>query len=144
MTAEPAPAEPASSEQGPTAPDRDSSMGTWWWVIGALVAVVIVAAGLVALLGATSGSQGTTVTYTIPAGTTARLDRGERLVVLPAEITLARGSELVLVNEDSKPFEFGSITIGPGQVMRTRFSEAGSFRNLCTLNPAQAVTITVT
>lgn len=115
-----------------------------WWIIGAVVTVAVVVAGFFAVLAATSGSDATSVTYTIPSGTGARIDRGEKVTVLPANLTLARGSELVLVNNDSTAFEFGTITIGPGQTMRTRFAKAGTFRNTCTLNPDSAVTISVT
>jgi plastocyanin len=73
--------------------------------------------------------------YTIPAGTGDRIDAGERVALLPQELTVRVGEVLSIVNEDDRGHAIGPFYVGPGQTLRQRFTAPGEFEGDCTVHP---------
>lgn len=134
-TAEPA-AEPADGPAG-------SSANAGLIAAGALLMVTL-ALGVGFLLWAVARApQPEALRYVIPAGTDDRITMLEQVDVIPSEIRIRQGGEITLVNEDDVAFQFGTLSVAPGQTITKRFTETGTFRNTCRLTPGQEVVITV-
>jgi len=112
---------------------------------GLLVAVVVVlVVPVVALVVLLRASGPTTLTYTVPAGTGVRQDRGEQVELMTAELELEVGDHLVIVNEDDRVQTVGLFTVRPGETVDTPFPRAGVFKGACTMSSSGQITITVT
>jgi len=115
----------------------------------------LIAAGLVLLLAMAMGfgllfwaiakaPRPQELTFTIPAGTDDRIAMLEPVDIIPSEIRLRRGGTITLVNLDDVTFQFGTLSVAPGQTTTKRFKDPGTFRNTCRLTPGQEVVIVVT
>ena len=68
------------------------------------------------------------VTFVIPAGTEAALERGDATAFqFPDEIQLRTGESVVVTNHDYAMHYFFDIPVAPGQSMRKPFPRAGTF-----------------
>lgn len=116
--------------------------------IAALVAALLGAGGYL-LLTALSGSRevkgpaavSVTATiadwsYTIPAGTGARLARGEKVEILPQRIDAQVGEVIRIVNDDERGYLLGPFYVGPGETLTQRFTAPGTFRGECVVHPS--------
>ena len=81
--------------------------------------------------------------YEIPAGTAARLATGDRVDVLPADLRFGLQDRLVVVNHDDSAHQVGPFTVGPGERLDRRLSEAVSFSGFCSLHSTDRITIEV-
>ena len=81
--------------------------------------------------------------YLIPAGTGERYDAGEFIEILPAELEVAVGEVLRIVNEDERDHLVGPFFVGAGETLTQRFSTAGEFEGLCTVHPSGQFILTV-
>lgn len=101
-------------------------------VTGALVVLLLVAAGWAAFAPVSSDSRDEL--FEIPVGTWARRMAGEKLEILPEEIRLTLGVRdvLLLRNLDEVPQVFGPTVMMPGQSFRLPFQSAGSYPFACT------------
>ena len=94
-----------------------------------------IATGVVVLLMATacsssaadSGISSTNVTFVIPSGTEAALDRGEPAFQFPDEIEVKAGRSVIITNQDVAMHYFFDIPVAPGQTIRKPFPRAGDF-----------------
>jgi len=116
--------------------------GVLWWAVPLLLAIVAAAAIGVAVAGR-SEPPVPAARYVVPAGTGAAMDAGNHVAVLPATIVMRQGVELVIVNQDDRPFDLGPFVIGPGQTFRRVMADKGTFRNTCRLAPGGDVTFVV-
>lgn len=123
--------------------------------------VVLVAAGVVAvggagvlavLLGASrhtggapppASAKSATYTFVVPAGTAAKVARGERVDVFPTELDVRVGDRLVVRNEDSQAQTVGPIFIRPGETAEETFSAPGTIQGECSVHPNEKFTIRV-
>lgn len=74
--------------------------------------------------------------YFIPEGTGDRFDAGEIIEILPAELEVAVGEVLRIVNEDDRDHLVGPFFVGAGETLTQRFSTPGEFEGLCTVHPS--------
>jgi hypothetical protein len=100
--------------------------------------IILVVTGLLVLLlsacapsaaPATSAAPESTadVTFDIPPGTEAALDRGEPGFQFPEDIQLKAGQSVLVANHDYAMHYFFDIPIAPEQTIRKPFPRAGSF-----------------
>jgi len=109
---------------------------------------------VVATLVASCGGGGTTSgvdhlpagivhTYTVPAGTAARIARGEDPQFFPATLVVGLGDTLAVENQDTVPHTVGPLAARPNETYEFRFTKAGEFPGPCTVHPSQQTKIIV-
>lgn len=81
--------------------------------------------------------------YEVPAGTGARLDRGERVEILPGRIDARVGQTIRIVNRDDRGYVLGPFVVGPGETMTQRFTDPGTFTGACVVHPSGEIEVTV-
>lgn len=67
------------------------------------------------------------VTFVIPSGTEASLERGEAAFRFPDEIEVRAGRSVVITNQDYAMHYFFDIPVAPGQTIRKPFPRTGEF-----------------
>ena len=80
----------------------------------------------------------------IPAGTADRIAAGERVELLPADLRFRLRDTLVVVNNDTTTHQVGPFSVGAGQRLEKRFSEAATLQGSCSLHPSGSITIEIT
>jgi hypothetical protein len=93
------------------------------------VLLCLVACAFVAVVSACSSVSSATadVTFVIPQGTEAALNRGEAAFQFPDEIRVATGRSVVITNQDYAMHYFFDIPVAPGQTIRKVFPRSGEF-----------------
>lgn len=86
---------------------------------------------------------GITHTYTVPAGTAARISRGEDPKFFPAVLVVGLGDTLAVDNQDVVPHTVGPLAARPNETYRFRFTKLGVFEGPCTIHPSQQTRIIV-
>ncbi len=81
--------------------------------------------------------------YTIPAGTGARLDAGEEVELLPQRIDARVGEVIRIVNEDGRGYLLGPFYVGPRETLTQRFTSPGTFRGECAVHPSGELVLVV-
>jgi plastocyanin len=109
----------------------------------AVPVIALMAAAIGLLIAGRSSDPTSDITFTIPAGTQARLDAGEQVEVLPATIAVERGAAVVIENDDAVTHTAGPFTVPAGAQVRQRFDELGTFTSSCSLHPSGELTIVV-
>lgn len=119
-----------------------------------LVAVVIAAAPAITACGgdgsATPGIRAADSTeeaefaYVIPAGTGALLDEGERVEIIPAELTVQVGDTIEITNDDDRGHVIGAFYVGAGETLRQTFTTAGELAGECSVHPSGSFRLIVT
>lgn len=112
----------------------------------ALAAAVLFA--LAACGGKTKDSQvavpvGITHTYTVPAGTAARIARGEDPQFFPSVLVVGLGDTLAVENQDTVAHTVGPLAARPNETYKFRFTKLGEFQGPCTIHPSQQTKIIV-
>ncbi len=118
----------------------------WWTAIAAAVVLELLVAGaVVAHLADDDGEGGgpNVYTYVVPAGTGQRLQAGEQVLIIPAELQLAVGDRIVVVNHDDRTHAVGPFSVRAGETIGHTFSEAGDFTGICTVHPYGKIEIHV-
>lgn len=120
-------------------------------LVGALVAI-----GVLGLTAACSGDETSTPgisgasaeaaadhEFHIPAGTGERLDAGERIEIIPAELVVNVGEVLRIVNDDDRGHVIGAFYVGPGETLSQQFSTPGVLEGECSVHPSGSFSLTV-
>lgn len=81
--------------------------------------------------------------YEIPAGTGARLDRGEKLALLPPRIDARVGQVIRIVNNDTRGYLLGPFYVGPRETLTQRFTSPGTFEGACAVHPSGRLVLEV-
>lgn len=81
--------------------------------------------------------------YEIPAGSGARLDRGEKLELLPSRIDARVGQVIRIVNNDTRGFLLGPFYVGPQETLTQRFTSSGTFEGACAVHPSGRLVLEV-
>ncbi|CAN5565697.1 hypothetical protein BH23ACT3_BH23ACT3_19270 [soil metagenome] len=81
--------------------------------------------------------------YHIPAGTGERLDAGERVEVIPAELDVRVGEVLRIVNDDDRGHVIGAFYVGAGETLSQQFSTPGVLEGECSVHPGGSFSLTV-
>jgi hypothetical protein len=82
--------------------------------------------------------------YVIPRGTGERLDRGERVDILPARIDAHVGQVLRITNQDTRGQLLGPFYVGAGETMTERFSRPGELVGACLVHADGRLIVSVT
>lgn len=130
-----------SGEGSARSPARRPRLFGTGLVVAALLVLVVPMLAIVLVLRATAP---TTYTFTVPAGTGARQDRGEQVELMPPELNLEVGDNLVIINDDDRVQTVGLFTVRPGETVDTPFPRPGVFKGACTMSASGEITITVT
>ena len=111
--------------------------------VGLVVVLAVIAC--VAVVGVLSvASQPETYEVVIPAGTSDKLEAGEDVELLPAQVRLSVGDSLVVTNNDDRLQTVGPLTVRPGETLAFTFTTAGRFSEACSVHPSRSVTFIVT
>jgi plastocyanin len=81
--------------------------------------------------------------FTIPAGSGGRIDAGEVVAILPAEMDVRVGQVIRIVNEDDRGHLVGPFFVGAGETLVQRFSSPGEFVGECTVHPSGRLVLRV-
>jgi len=81
--------------------------------------------------------------YVIPAGTGERIDAGERIEIIPAELEVRVGEVLQIVNEDDRGHVIGAFYVAASETLRQTFSSPGELSGECSVHPSGSFTLTV-
>lgn len=81
--------------------------------------------------------------YVIPAGTGQRLDAGDRVEIIPAELDVRVGEVIRIINEDDRGHVIGAFYVGAGETLSQRFSTPGTLQGDCSVHPSGSFTLTV-
>jgi plastocyanin len=100
----------------------------------------IAAASLVFVRATSSPSEHR---YVVTAGTGQRIDAGEDVEIVPAELHLHRGDRFTITNEDDRTHEIGVLSVRPNETATYAFPNRGVFRGACTVHTAGTLTVYV-
>lgn len=81
--------------------------------------------------------------YLIPLGTGARLDAGERVEIIPADLEARVGQVLRIINEDDRGHVIGAFYVASGETLRQRFASPGTLEGECSVHPSGSFSLTV-
>ena len=81
--------------------------------------------------------------FHIPAGTGERLDDGERIEIIPAELEVRVGEVLRIVNDDDRGHVIGAFYVGAGETLSQQFSTPGVLEGECSVHPSGSFSLTV-
>lgn len=124
-------------------------------VLAILVPVVLVGAYLIGSnLGDDETPAGIDVTsaddatefehdFVIPAGTAERIEAGEEIEIVPAELVVEVGDALRIVNEDSADHIVGVFFVAAGETLTQRFNSEAVLEGECSVHPSGAFTLRV-
>jgi len=121
---------------------RRSRARRWLTLVAPLVLVAVAA---VVVVVAVSGHPraGQEYRVEVPAGTGARIDHGESVELIPADLHLGVNDTLVVANLDDRAHVVGPFSVRAGETVSHTFSKAGVYQGQCTIHPGGAITITV-
>ena len=115
-----------------------------WLVLGAVAVVLVsVALGVTAISRSGSGGSHKIYAYTVPPGTVAGIERGEKIYIFPSRLEVRVGDQLVIHNNDTRVVEVGPYTVDRNAVLTQTFTQTGKIIGICTIHPSGQVTIDV-
>lgn len=114
------------------------------------LAAVVVLVGAVAVLIVMNRGDSTpdddvqTLELVVPAGTKARQNAGEKVVVMDDHIELSVGDRLVIRNDDVAAQTVGPYSVQPGEVTTVKYGFPGVYEGYCELSEGKRYQIVVT
>lgn len=81
--------------------------------------------------------------YLIPAGTAERIEAGEPIEIVPAELIVEIGDALRIVNEDSADHIVGVFFVAAGETLTQRFNSPAVLEGECSVHPSGSFTLRV-
>jgi hypothetical protein len=115
---------------------------------GALIVVTLGLGTMVLIVGmvawALMAGSASTQSFTIEAGTGARLDAGEVIELMPTEVRLSVGDTIVIRNDDEREFMVGPYLVRPGETVTQTFRTAQVLVGECSLSGSGEIRIVVT
>jgi plastocyanin len=81
--------------------------------------------------------------YRIPAGTADRIDAGEEVEIVPAELVVQVGEAIRIVNDDTEGHVVGVFYVGAGETLTQRFERTGVLEGECSVHPSGSFTLRV-
>lgn len=126
------------------------------WIMVAVLVPLVAVASLVAsrALSGDDGTPGLQIgaaddasdfdwDYLIPAGTADRINRGDPVAIVPAELTVVVGDTIRIVNEDDVDHVVGVFYVKAASTLTQRFRSAGVLSGECSVHPSGAFSLTV-
>lgn len=80
--------------------------------------------------------QAATYEYLVPAGTGARLDRGEAIELMPQTLHATVGQSIFIANEDTRDYDVGPFFVAAGQSLAMTFTHTAVLSGQCSMNPS--------
>ncbi len=113
---------------------------------GLLAALLISLLGLAAISCSDGGgsAKGKVVEIVVPAGTQAKLDRGELVDVMPAELNFRVGDVIRIRNDDSVDQYAGPYLVQAGTQFELKYGSPGKYGGLCSLSGGSTYLIVIT
>lgn len=144
-------------ERADAAPVHRAGMsGLQWLLLIVIVPLVVVAAVVGARavgsddpvapglqLGNAEDAQSFDWDYVIPPGTAARIDAGEKVEIVPAELIVRVGDTIRIVNNDTADHIVGVFFVGAGETLTQRFQSVGVLQGECSVHPSKSFTLRV-
>jgi hypothetical protein len=123
-------------------------------VVMAVIAVAAVAAAVVVLAlrdddpprpDVVAAAEGAPVDHdvVIPLGTGERIDAGEPVEIIPAELEVHVGESLRIVNDDDRAHVVGPFYVGVGETVHQTFTSPGELSGDCSAHPSGRFVLTV-
>ncbi len=84
------------------------------------------------------------VEIVIPAGTQDKLNRGELVDVMPAELTFRVGDIIRIRNDDTADQYAGPYLVQAGQQFELKFGAPGRYGGLCNLSGGATYSLVIT
>ena len=81
--------------------------------------------------------------YVIPFGTGRRLDGGEEVEIVPAELNVKVGERIRIVNEDVRGAAVGIFWVPAERTVAMEFTTPGTLSGECDVHPSGVFTINV-
>lgn len=81
--------------------------------------------------------------FVIPAGTSDRIDAGEDIDVVPAELTVRVGEAIRILNHDDRGHQVGVFYVGAGESLTQQFNSPGTLKDACDVHSSGAFTLVV-
>ena len=81
--------------------------------------------------------------YVIPFGTGRRLDGGEKIEIVPAELDVLVGEKIRIVNEDVRGAAVGIFWVPAERTVAMEFTTPGTLTGECDVHPSGVFTINV-
>ena len=81
--------------------------------------------------------------YVIPSGTGDRIDAGERIDILPAELQVTVGETIRITNDDTRGHVVGVFYVGAGETLTQSFTAPGVLSGECTVHSSGVFTLSV-
>jgi hypothetical protein len=91
-----------------------------------------------------TGVDEATYEYTVPFGTGNRLDGGEVIELMPAELNVKVGESIRIQNLDTRDYMIGPFFVSAGQVLAMKFTHPGELSGVCVVGAGGAFVINVT
>ncbi|MEO6988310.1 MAG: hypothetical protein ABI239_06650 [Aquihabitans sp.] len=117
-------------------------------VLWALVSVVVLVGAIGVWIAMdrddAPAEEGHTLEIVVPAGTKARQNAGEKVVVMDDHIELQVGDRMVISNEDVAPQTVGPYSVKPGEVTTVKYGFPGVYEGYCELSEGKRYQIVVT
>jgi len=134
----------ATRADGRTTTDGAGGVRRIWLVLGTLV--VVLATVAIVATGASRSGTGRAhriYEYTVPPGTVAAIERGEKIYIFPSHLDVRVGDQLVIHNDDTRVVEVGPYTVDRNALLTQTFTQPGTIVGICTIHPSGRVTINV-
>lgn len=81
--------------------------------------------------------------FTVPAGTGVRIDAGETVDVLPAQLDVRIGDHITIDNQDTRDHVIGPFYVAANDTLDYTFVSAGSFSGACTAHSSGQILVVV-
>lgn len=81
--------------------------------------------------------------YVIPLGTADRIDAGEDVAIVPAELVAEVGDAIRIVNDDTEGHVVGVFYVGAGETLTQRFDRAGVLEGECSVHASGSFTLRI-
>ena len=91
-----------------------------------------------------SGADAATYEYVVPFGTGNRLDGGEIIELMPAELNVKVGESIRIRNQDIRDYMIGPFFVTAGQILAMEFTHPGELSGVCVVGAGGSFVITVT
>jgi len=119
-------------------------------IISALAVVVVAAVSIVISMNRSdpqfrevATSERADYEYMIPIGTGNRIDAGEKISIISAELEVHVGESIRIINNDDRGHVVGVFFVGPGETMSQEFTSPGTLTGGCTIHPSGEFTLQV-